>query len=127
VAKAKAPALERLAARLTRARLCYGRPVEAHGRTVIPVARISLAGGVGSVSKGQAREGGGGNLQARPVGFIEISSDGTRFERIEQPSVAARLAGGALLAGGVAAALVARRRGVRLRVASHPRRRLLRR
>lgn len=122
--KARAPALARLATRLTRARLCYGRPVEAHGRTVIPVARISLAGGLGR--SGNRDAGGGGNLQARPVGYIEIAPEGTRFERIEQPSLGARLAGGAVLAGGVAAALVARRRGVRLRLASHPRRRLLR-
>jgi uncharacterized spore protein YtfJ len=120
--KPKAPALARLATRLTRARLCYGRPIEAHGRTVIPVARVSLAGGLGQ-SGGDA--GGGGNLQARPVGYIEMSAHGTRFERIEQPSLGARLAGGALLAGGVAVAVVARRRGVRLRLASHPRRRLL--
>jgi hypothetical protein len=120
--KPKAPALARLATRLTRARLCYGRPIEAHGRTVVPVARVSLAGGLGQ-SGGPA--GGGGNLQARPVGYIEMSPEGTRFERIEQPSLGARLAGGALLAGGVAAALVARRRGVRLRLASHSRRRLL--
>jgi hypothetical protein len=120
--KQRAPALARLATRLTRARLCYGRPIEGHGRTVIPVARVRLAGGLGRSTDGG---GGGGKLQAQPVGYIEMAPEGTRFERIEQPSLGAQLAGGAVLAGGVAAALVARRRGVRLRLASHQRRRLL--
>jgi uncharacterized spore protein YtfJ len=120
--KPRAPALARLATRLTRARLCYGRPIEAHGRTVIPVARVKLAGGLGrSVDGG----GGGGKLQAQPVGYIEMAPEGTRFERIEQPNLGARVAGGAVLAGGVAVALIVRRRGVRLRLASHSRRRLL--
>jgi hypothetical protein len=39
------------------ARLCYGDPVQVEGRTVIPVARVRAAGGLGE-------RGGGGRLDA---------------------------------------------------------------
>ena len=45
------------------------------GRTVIPVARVRAAGGMG-------QQGGGGRLDAVPVGFIEVSQAGARFEPI---------------------------------------------
>jgi hypothetical protein len=87
------------------ARLCYGEPVQVEGRTVIPVARVRAAGGLG-------RRAGGGRLDAEPVGFIEVAADGTRFERIEQPRVGARVlaAGGAAVTGLVAAAAIRRPR-----------------
>ena len=47
------------------ARLCYGEPVHVEGRTVIPVARVRAAGGLG-------RKGGGGRVDPGPVGFIEV-------------------------------------------------------
>jgi len=85
------------------ARLCYGEPVQVDGRTVIPVARVRAAGGLG-------RGGGGGGVNAEPVGFIEVAAEGTRFERIEQPRVGARAlaAGGAAVTGFVAAAVLRR-------------------
>src|SRR3954452_16176712 len=87
-----------LALRATGARLCYGEPVEADGRTVIPVASVEAAGGGGwgsadagqessesddpdepGQSKGQGAGGGlGGWVSATPVGFIEIGPEGTR-------------------------------------------------
>ena len=86
------------------ARLCYGDPVQVDGRTVIPVARVRAGGGFG-------RGGGGGGVDAVPVGFIEVAAEGTRFERIEQPRVGARvLAGGAAVSGLVAAAVFKRPR-----------------
>jgi hypothetical protein len=118
--RTQAPPLVRLASRLTRAKLSYGRPIEAHGRTVVPVARVHLAGGFGS------GDGDGGHLESRPIGYIEIGPEGTRFERIEQPNAGAQLAGGAaLLVGAAAAITVARRRGARLRIQAGPARRLL--
>ena len=36
------PPVQRLLARMTGARLCFGRPVEAAGRTVIPLSLIHI-------------------------------------------------------------------------------------
>jgi hypothetical protein len=99
------------------ARLCYGEPVRVDGRTVIPVARVRAAGGLG-------RRGGGGRLDAVPVGYIDVSPDGTRFEPIVQPRTAERAlaAGGAALTALVAGAALRRpRKGL----PRPPRRRLL--
>jgi uncharacterized spore protein YtfJ len=78
--------MSREAARLRGARLCFGKPVKAGGRTVVPVASVLVAGGLGfSDSAGPSAEGGGrggGTLQAKPVGFIEVADDQARFRRI---------------------------------------------
>jgi hypothetical protein len=112
---------ERVARRLLAgargARLCYGDPVRVDGRTVIPVARVRAAGGLG-------QRGGGGRLDAVPVGYIDISADGTRFESIAPPRPGARAlaAGGAVLTALAAASALKRpRRGL----PRPPRRRLL--
>ena len=85
------------------ARLCYGEPVHVEGRTVIPVARVRAAGGLGQM-------GGGGRLDAVPVGFIEISQAGARFEPIGAHAPGARglAAGGAALTALAAAAVLRR-------------------
>ncbi len=74
----------------------FGQPVEAHGYTVVPVARVYFAygGGSGPELAGRVVErppegrvapaltsggGGGGVGIARPAGYIEISAAGTRF------------------------------------------------
>jgi hypothetical protein len=101
------PPLPRLLARMTGARLCFGRPVSANGRTVIPVAGVRSAGGGGfgrTPGSGDSGGGGGGALEARPIGFIEISSEGTRFERIDDGRTALRA-----IAAGSLAVLVAGR------------------
>jgi len=87
------------------ARLCYGEPVHVEGRTVIPVARVRAAGGLGD-------RGGGGHLDAVPVGFIEVSAAGARFEPMQRPGggASAVAAGAAALTGLVAAAALRRRR-----------------
>jgi hypothetical protein len=109
-------ATRKLLAAARGARLCYGEPVHVEGRTVIPVARVRAAGGMG-------QRGGGGRLDAVPVGFIEVSQAGARFEAIGQhdPGVRALAAGGAALALVAAAALRRPRRGL----ARPPRRRSL--
>jgi hypothetical protein len=106
----------RLLAGLRGARLCYGDPVEVDGRTVIPVARVRAAGGRGE-------RGAGGRVDAVPVGFIEVSASGARFEPFAQPGRPARAlaAGGAALAVAGAAALRRRPRALR----GAPRRRSL--
>jgi uncharacterized spore protein YtfJ len=117
-AKALPPAVK-LLARLTGARLCFGDAVTDGGRTVIPVASLRTAGGggfgTGPLSSPGQGGGGGGAIDARPVGFIEIGPEGTRFERIDDGRAALRaIAAGSLvllLAGRV---LTRRRRRIEL-------------
>ena len=80
----------------------YGEPIAAHGKTVIPVARIMYGygagagtGGVGDTSARGEGGGGGGGVRAIPVGVIEVSDQQTRFVPITDRK---RLAG-AVLAG----------------------------
>ncbi len=107
------PPGQRALARLTGARLCFGRPVESKGRTVIPVASVRTAGGYGFGSEPGGRQlggGGGGALDARPVGFIEIGPDGTRFERIDDGRAALRVIAAGSLSVLVLGRLLVRRR-----------------
>jgi hypothetical protein len=98
-------ATRKLLAAARGARLCYGEPVHVEGRTVIPVARVRAAGGMG-------QGGGAGRLDAVPVGFIEISQAGARFEPIGAPGALPRglAAGGAALTALAAAAVLRRPR-----------------
>src|ERR1700722_19901696 len=79
----------------------YGEPIAAHGKTVIPVAKImygyGAGAGTGGVGDSSARGegGGGGGARAIPVGVIEVSDQQTRFVPITNRK---RLAG-AVLAG----------------------------
>jgi uncharacterized spore protein YtfJ len=64
----------------------YGEPIAAHGKTVIPVAKIMYGygagagtGGVGDSSARGEGGGGGGGVRAIPVGVIEVSDQQTRF------------------------------------------------
>jgi hypothetical protein len=107
------PPLPRLLARLTGARLCFGRPVSANGRTVIPVAGVRTMGGGGfgrAPGSGDSGGGGGGALEARPIGFIEISAEGTRFARIDDGRTALRALAAGSLAVLVAGRVLSRRR-----------------
>ena len=106
------PPARRALERLTGARLCFGRPVEIKGRTVIPVASVRAAGGFGFGDPRHAPSdgGGGGALDARPIGFIEISSEGTRFERIDDGRMAMRAIATGSLAVLVCARVLVRRR-----------------
>ena len=98
-------ATRKLLAAARGARLCYGDPVHVDGRTVITVARVHAAGGFG-------RRGSEGSVDAVPVGFIEVSAAGTRFEPIGGGAAGARqlAAAGAAATALVAAAIVKRPR-----------------
>ena len=70
----------------TNVRAVYGDPVEAHGKTIIPVAKVAygFGGGFGKKDTGDGEpakdEGGaGGGAAARPIGVIEVSEEGTRY------------------------------------------------
>jgi hypothetical protein len=101
-------ATRKLLAAASGARLCYGEPVHVEGRTVIPVARVRAAGGMGQRASG-------GRLDAVPVGFTEVSQAGARFEPVGAPGALPRglAAGGAALTALAAAAVLRRpRRGL---------------
>ncbi len=97
----------------------FGEPVEAHGRTIIPVARVQygFGGGSGGGSMGARAEsdrqrqgeggGGGGGVLCLPLGVIEISQTETRFLPIRRGS--RRHLAGAAFAGFVLAWLFFRR------------------
>src|SRR6202140_4108996 len=80
----------------------YGEPIAAHGKTIIPVAKVMYGygagpgtGGVGDSSARGEGGGGGGGVRAIPAGVIEVSDEQTRFVPISDRK---RLAG-AVLAG----------------------------
>ena len=82
------------------ARLCFGEPTRHGDRTVIPVAAVVTAGGLGGGSAPgdqgtQEGGGGGGVLSARPVGFIDVTDDGARFRRIVTTVDVLQVLGGA--------------------------------
>ena len=92
----------------------YGEPIAAHGKTVIPVARIMYGygagagtGGVGDTSARGEGGGGGGGVRAIPVGVIEVSDQQTRFVPITDRK---RLAGAVLAGIGLGILLGWRRR-----------------
>ncbi len=89
----------------------FGEPIEAHGRTIIPVARVQygLGAGGGGENKSQAEDavggsGGGGGVKVAPIGVIEVTDTGTRFIRFFDPQMA-----GKLIAGGIVIGLLLRR------------------
>jgi uncharacterized spore protein YtfJ len=90
------------------AKSVYGDPISAEGKTIVPVARVRCGFGGGSGRKAAENEGGGGGggFVARPVGYIEVTSTGTRFSPIiDAPTIAQALAVGVcfgLLVGGLA-------------------------
>ncbi len=98
-------------ARLGGAQLCYGEAVTAGDRTVIPVARVRVAGGWGSGDTTDSRGGGGGLVGADAVGYIEVDGGGSRYVAIPSARPGARALLGAALAGaaGVAVALTSAR------------------
>jgi len=86
---------------------CFGKPVTAEGRTVIPVAEVGYGFGLGighgSAVKEEAPEeagvagGGGGGVRARPLAVVEVTPEGAWVRPIVDEQKLA-LAGG-LLAG----------------------------
>src|SRR5947209_2699706 len=93
----------------------YGEPISAHGKTVVPVAKIMYGygagagtGGVGDSSARGEGGGGGGGVRAIPVGVIEISDQQTRFVPITDRK---KLTGAVLAGIGFGMWLGWRRRG----------------
>ena len=92
----------------------YGEPITAHGKTVIPVAKIMYGYGAGArygrcgrFQCAGRRRGGGGGVRAIPVGVIEVSDQQTRFVPITDRK---RFAGAVLAGIGLGMLLGWRRR-----------------
>ena len=110
--------MRKLLGRAVRGRISTGKPVRAGDRTVIPLSRVWMAGGLGFGPDSEPEGGGaGGFVLSRPAGFIELDPSGARFRATrERPSIgtlAAAAAAGALAAtaitGAAAGAVGARR------------------
>ena len=112
------------------ARLVYGEPVTQGERTIVPVAnvatRFGFGGGSSASNAGDAPSsgggmGGGGDLRAKPLGYIEVTPEGSRFVTIEDETeiaqTALRVCG--VVAGIVALRFVARRGANRSACARH--------
>jgi uncharacterized spore protein YtfJ len=107
----------------------FGEPVERDGVTVIPVARVRWGVGGGSgrgngAGRGRGRRrgkadvselgdqseqsegvGGGGGVQASPLGFIELRGGQARYRRVHDPlrlAIAGLLLPLTVAAGGIA-------------------------
>jgi uncharacterized spore protein YtfJ len=83
----------------------YGEPIPAHGKTIIPVAKVMYGygagagtGGMGETSARGEGGGGGGGVRAIPVGVIEVSTQQTRFVPIsDRRKLTAAALGGVVL------------------------------
>ena len=79
------------------AKTVYADPVSVEGRTIVPVASVRCGFGGGSGKKDEKGEGGGGGggFMAKPAGYIEVSTAGSRFVPIvDFQSVALGVAAG---------------------------------
>lgn len=74
---------------------CFGEPVTAEGRTVIPVAEVAYGFGMGvghgpvakgketpDEAEGDSGGGGGGGVRARPLAIVEVTPESTRVKPI---------------------------------------------
>ena len=69
------------------AKSVFADPISSEGRTIVPVAKVRCGFGGGSGKKpGEKGEGGGGGgFVSKPLGYIEVSAQGTRFVPIIDP------------------------------------------
>ena len=81
-------------------RTVYGEPVEMQGKTVIPVSKVRYAFGGGPARFGDdgvvtEAAGGGGAVQAEPIGVFEVTDTAARYVPVENDTaVVAALAVG---------------------------------
>lgn len=111
--------LSRAAGALGGASLCFGEPIQAGERVIVPIARVRGVGGYG-FGRGTASEsgdtgdggGGGGAIEATPAGFLDITPEGVRYEGIPDAVTTARAisTGASALAMLIGAVVTVRRR-----------------
>lgn len=89
-------------------RSVFGEPIQAEGKTVVPVAKVSygFGAGAGTERPDEGAEpteeggGGGGGVRAFPAGALEITPAGTRFVHYtDWRTAVGAFAAGALVAG----------------------------
>jgi uncharacterized spore protein YtfJ len=81
-------------------RTVFGEPVQANGKTIVPVAKVGYGFGAGADdAKGGFSGGGGGGVGIKPVGVIEVTDKGTRFIGIHERSKLLAVLGLGLLLG----------------------------
>jgi uncharacterized spore protein YtfJ len=110
----RAVALRKLVAQLGGAKLCFGEPIRVGEREVIPVARVHTRGGGGGKGADDSW-GGGGTIDASPIGFIDAGPEGARFEAIPDPEAQVRLLKGGATAIATLITTVAGARALRRR------------
>jgi len=92
----------------------FGEPIQANGKTVVPVAKVAygFGGGFGAGKHGKNSDqqgeggGGGGGVRAFPAGVLEITESSTRFI----PFTDLRFLALAFAAGAVLGAVILARR-----------------
>jgi uncharacterized spore protein YtfJ len=84
----------------------FGDPIETQGKTIVPVARVMYHVGSGwggrrleAAEGGMGGGGGGGAVIALPVGVLEVTPEGVRFERFNSLKRAGILVGAGFLLG----------------------------
>lgn len=91
----------------------YGDPIESEGKTIIPIARVAYGFGGGPTTQGGSdglisTVGGGGGVNASPIGVLEVTSAGTRFIAINSWRKSAVLLSAGFGAGLLAGRLLSR-------------------
>lgn len=92
-------------------KLIFGEQIEKDGKTVIPVGRVQTSFGFGyGVSEDSDSKdaepgyggGGGAGVKVNPVGYIEISDEGSKFVKIPEPELSLKsVAVGAAIGAGL--------------------------
>jgi uncharacterized spore protein YtfJ len=82
--------MEKLAERIganAGARAVFGEPITRDGHTVVPVAQSmwGTGAGAGDSDADGSGIGGGGGAMSRPVGYLEISDQGTTWVPLSKP------------------------------------------
>jgi uncharacterized spore protein YtfJ len=82
--------LEKLAAQIganAGAKAAFGEPIARGGHTVVPVAQSmwGTGAGAGGSDEDGSGMGGGGGAMTRPVGYLEITDEGTRYVPLSKP------------------------------------------
>src|SRR5258708_27440222 len=57
----------------------YGDPIQAGAKTIVPVAKVAYGFGGGEAKDEKHGFGGGGGVQAKPIGVLEITDAQTRW------------------------------------------------